>query len=455
MKYHIVPYGCQMNRSDTERVKTILNSMGYTESGDESADDVLIKGIAACSVRQKAIDRVYGKIHKWNKEKNEKPLITFITGCMLPADKANFLKMFDLVFPIEQLPQLPDMIRQYGVPIPALRELGVESMRFYSNSEAENSFIEDFWQLKPQYSSRIEAYVPIQNGCDKFCSFCAVPYTRGREVSRASGDILAEVEGLVNQNFKAITLLGQNVNSYGRDKPGRELSFAQLMREVGEIGRRSGKPFWTYFTSPHPRDISRELLEVMSSYPVLADWVHLPLQSGDDEVLRRMNRNHSMARYRGAVEDIRRILPRATLFTDIIAGFSGESEDQFEKTVQAMREFQFDMAYIAQYSPRPGARSARWEDDVSRQEKERRYRILSEALIQCAEPKRQAQVGTLVRVLLTGADRRSGYLSGYTEGRIPIRLKAGSAAIGEFIQVRISSVRPLSMEGEVPGGTEN
>ncbi len=452
MKYYIMPFGCQMNRSDSERIQTVLNGMGYSESDDENHPDVVIKGIVACSVRQKAIDRVYGRIRNWNASKTEKPVLTFISGCMLPADREKFLKMFDLVFPIDQLPGLPDMIRQYGVPSPGSLQVsyGAPESGTPGREEARER-IENFWKLKPSYSSKIEAFVPIQNGCDKFCTYCAVPYTRGREVSRPSADILQEVRSLVEDGCKSITLLGQNVNSYGLDKKGEELSFPELMREVGKIGQENGKEFWTYFTSPHPRDINIELLEVMAEYPVLAKWIHLPLQSGDDEVLKNMNRNHSMDRYRSVVQDIRRILPAATLFTDIIVGFNGETAEQFEHTADAMREFEYDMAYIARYSPRPGAKSAEWEDDVSHEEKDRRFRRLGALLQEIAAPLNHRRLGTVQRVLITGEDRK-GFLSGYTQGRIPVRLTGTSgegALIGDFTDAEIISTRPLSVEGRV------
>ena len=478
MKYYIQPFGCQMNRSDAERLETVLEGMGYWPAEDENDPEVAIKGIIACSVRQKAIDRVYGRIRNWNRQKAERPCITFITGCVLEADREKFLKMFDLIFPIDQLPRFPDMIRQYGVAVPgsvpgspaeAAAEaeygsdttgrpaaipftIGAPSVNQPGRSEATRR-IEEFWKLKPHYSSSVEAYVPIQNGCDKFCTFCAVPYTRGREVSRPSKDILDEVKFLIDNGCRAITLLGQNVNSYGLDKKGEELSFPELMRAIGEMGRESGREFWTYFTSPHPRDINTELLEVMAEYDVLANWVHLPLQSGDDKVLLKMNRNHSMDRYRRVVGDIRRILPDAGLFTDIIVGFTGETEAQFDATADAMREFRYHMAYIAQYSPRPGATSARWDDDVPKEEKERRFRVLSDLMQKIAAPFNEARVGQVLRVLVTSEDRRQGFLSGYTEERIPVRLEARGAVVGEFADVEITGARPLSIEGRVAGSS--
>ena len=498
MKYHIIPFGCQMNRSDTERIRTVLDSMGYVETPLDDESGTVIKGIVSCSVRQKAIDRVYGKIRKWNAAKTDAPLITFVSGCVLPADREKFLKLFDLVFPIEELHALPDMIRQYGVPTPesfapsaspgqlplppafaapgsgarpasgaALKItpktktktpsgagpniltglLEAKQLQDPAKRSEAHRRIESFWQVKPRYTSRVEAYIPIQNGCDKFCTFCAVPYTRGREVSRPSESILEEVRSLIGSGCRSITLLGQNVNSYGQDRPDKEISFPELMRRIGSIGRESGADFWTYFTSPHPRDFTTELLEVIAAHPVLADWIHLPLQSGDDKVLLRMNRNHTMERYRSVVCRIRRILPEAALFTDIIVGFTGETETQFQATAAAMREFRYDMAYIAQYSPRPGARSARWADDISRDEKQRRFQVLSDLLLETAAPANQARIGRVVRVLVTSEGRKPGFLTAHTEGRIPVRIQGHRGLIGQFVDIQVTGARPLSIEG--------
>ncbi len=462
-----MPLGCQMNRSDAERIQTVLNGMGLEAATDSDNDDIVIKGIVACSVRQKAIDRVYGKIRLWNESKNETNLITFLTGCVLPADRKKFLKLFDLVFTIDQLPILPELIRQYGLSTPMginndfFRRDGEQEARIHADGTGGREYpqldassitrqsMEKHWHVKPSYSSLVEAYIPIQNGCDKFCSFCAVPYTRGREISRSSNDILTEVGKLVASGYKSIILLGQNVNSYGLDRKGAELTFPQLLGEIGEIGRRNRDDFWVYFTSPHPRDVSKELLEAMAAYPVLADWLHLPLQSGSDEILRRMNRNYTMEHYRKVVKALRDILPDAALFTDIIVGFSGESDEQFQESVQAMEEFRFDMAYIARYSPRPGSRSARWEDDVSGKEKERRYRILSELLLARMAPINAARVGQVIRVLVTSRNPRTGYLTGHSEGRIPVRLNADDRTIGTFVDLKVTSARPLSIEGEL------
>jgi tRNA-2-methylthio-N6-dimethylallyladenosine synthase len=416
--------------------------MGYEMT--EVEEDASLIGVVACSVRQKAIDKVYSKIQKWNQWKNERPLVTFVSGCILPADEEKFLKLFDLVFRMNELPELPDMLHQSGVATEF-------STRHPLNDLHREDERTDFWQVDPVYSSSFEAFVPIQNGCDKFCSFCAVPYTRGREVSRASADILAEVQKLIDKDVKAITLLGQNVNSYGLDKKGGELPFAELLRAVGELGKKSGKAFWVYFTSPHPRDMTRDVIEAIADYDCLAKQIHLPVQSGDEKLLRRMNRNHSIEDYLNIVGDIRELLPTATLFTDIIVGFSGETDEQLENTAELMLQVQFNMAYIAKYSPRVGARSSRWEDDITPQQKSERLARLSEILKRTSLAHNAAMVGKTFKVLVERTDpRKEGALQARTEGKLPVRiLEAPEELVGTFQTVEITSAAELSLTGRL------
>ena len=444
MKCCLVTLGCQMNQSDSERIRSVIEGMGYTLTSLEEEADLI--GVVACSVRQKAIDKVYSKIQKWNQWKNDRPLVTFVSGCILPTDEVKFLKLFDLVFRMNELPDLPIALQQCGVTTEF-------SSRHLLDPLERKDERTDFWQVDPTYSSDFEAFVPIQNGCDKFCSFCAVPYTRGREVSRASSDILIEVQKLVERGVKSITLLGQNVNSYGLDKKGEELSFAQLLEKVGEIGKHTGKEFWVYFTSPHPRDMTRDVIETIAQYDCLAKQIHLPVQSGDEKMLRRMNRNHSIEAYRQIVSDIRELLPTATIFTDIIVGFSGETEEQLDASAQLMEEVGFNMAYIAKYSPRVGARAARWEDDVSPQQKSERLAKLSDILKCTSLAHNERMVGRTFRVLVERTDKRMvGALAARTEGKLPVRiLDAGEELIGTFQNVEITSTAALSLAGRLVG----
>jgi len=441
MKYHLITLGCQMNIADSERVSSVLEGMGYEKTDNE--EDASLLGILACSVRQKPIDKVYNKIAQWNKWKNKRNLITFVSGCLLPADKEKFLKTFDLIFQMSELPQFPDMIREYGVVTPAGLKTPAVVM-------PKNEHIAAMWHIKPKYQSTYEAFVPIQNGCDKFCTFCAVPYTRGREVSRPSDEILEEVRNLVNQGYKSITLLGQNVNSYGLDKKGEEITFAGLLRSIGDFGRTSEHEFWVYFTSPHPQDMNREVIEVIATYDCLAKQIHLPMQSGDEKVLIKMNRRHSMDKYRHIVADIRELIPQATLFTDIIVGFTGEGEAEFQHTIDAMEEFKFNMAYIAMYSPRPGAASFRWEDEVSQDDKKERLHRLSEILKITSHAYNESKLGKTVRLLVNGTDRKTGFSTGLTEGKVIVRLdRRDDSLMGKIVNVRITSASSLSMSGEV------
>lgn len=435
MKYYLVSLGCQMNTSDAERVSSVLETLGFAPTDSEEEANIL--GLVACSVRQRATDRAFAKIRKWNSWKNSRNVLTFITGCVLPADQQRFLDLFDFFFTIDELPRLPGMIRQYGVVTPA--GISAEILPDISGG---------FWNIEPTYESSFEAYVPIQNGCDKFCSFCAVPYTRGREVSRPSDEILDEIKSLIDRQYKSITLLGQNVNSYGKDKGSGECRFSELLSQIGELTNRQG--IWIYFTSPHPSDMTPDVLQVIANYPSIAKQIHLPLQSGDDDVLALMNRKYTLEQYREIINEIKQEIPGATLFTDIIVGFPGETEQQFERTREALLEFQFNMAYVAMYSPRRGARSERLNDDVPFKVKKNRLHELSKELKNISLRHNRNLLGTTARVLVTGDDRKEGFLAARTEGRTIVRFPSTNRRqIGTFADITVTAASEMSIEGEI------
>ncbi|WP_430935394.1 tRNA (N6-isopentenyl adenosine(37)-C2)-methylthiotransferase MiaB [Saccharicrinis sp. 156] len=439
MKYFLMTLGCQMNMSDSERVASVLDAAGCEKV--ETEEEANFIGILACSVRQKAIDKVYSRIAKWNKWKNKKNLVTFISGCMLPDDKERFLKLFDLVFTMPELPQLPRMLGEYGIANP---------LSLIAEPQSAVDEIKLFWKVKPKYDSNFEAFVPIQNGCNKFCTYCAVPYTRGREISRPSEEILEEVRILAEKGYKTITLLGQNVNSYGLDKNGDEIGFPELLEKVGQMGEEIDDEFWVYFTSPHPRDMTTDIFHTIAKYDCLGKQIHFPLQSGDEKVLIKMNRKHSLAKYRESMVALREILPQATVFTDIIVGFTDESEVQFENTRKVMEEFKYNMAYIAMYSPRPGAASYRWEDNIPLEEKKRRYAVLSEELSKHTFEYNKSLIGKTVKVLVREHDRKAGYLSGHTEGKLVIRFESNDESlIGQIIELKVTAAARFSLEGEL------
>lgn len=468
MKYHLVVLGCQMNLSDAERVKAVIEQMGFTYTDNEN--DAQLLGIIACSVRQKPIDKVYSRIYKWNKQKDTNNVITFLSGCVLPDDRVKFLKLFDFVFEMSELNDLPNMLKTYGIVTPhsVNSNIDIDNNIVLSNTIKktykpniqllkvnnknifpQNTHISDLWNVKPSYTSNFEAYVPIQNGCNKFCSYCAVPYTRGREVSRPSAKIIDEVVKLMQNGYKSITLLGQNVNSYGLDNT-NEINFAQLLDKIGQKANELGNPAWVYFTSPHPHDMTRDVIESIATHKVLAKQIHLPIQSGDNDVLQRMNRKYDVDKYRQSISYIKELIPQATIFTDIIVGFTGETEDQFLNTVKIFDEFKYNMAYIAMYSPRPGAKSYEWPDDIAKDIKKERLQRLSDKLESVSLVYNNSLIGKQMTVLVRGIERKTGFLTGHNEGKIVTRiLSYDSSLIGKFINVKITEVASLSITGEI------
>ena len=458
-----------MNISDSERVRSVIEQMGFTHTDKEEEAHLL--GILSCSVRQKPIDKVYSRIHKWNKLKSKKNLLTFVSGCVLPDDSEKFLKLFDFVFPMSELNDFPKMLKEYGVASPLSLQTDdpeLQQDNYFEQKPTQSSFkpvkiavksnksvlptnkdIFELWHVKPNYQSEFEAYVPIQNGCDKFCSYCAVPYTRGREVSRPSGEIIEEIVRLMKRGYKSITLLGQNVNSYGLDRED-EISFAQLLDSIGIEGEKLNNPTWVYFTSPHPRDMSRDVIEAIAKYTTLAKQIHLPLQSGSDAVLVKMNRKHNVDTYRESIKYIEELIPQATLFTDIIVGFTGETDEQFQSTIDSFDEFKFNMAYIAMYSPRPGAQSFRWEDDIAKETKKERLRLLSDKLESISMPYNNNLIGDEMTILVRNTERKTGYLSGHNEGKIVTRiLSKDKNLIGTFVKVKITDAAGFSITGKI------
>ncbi|HLD21676.1 MAG TPA: tRNA (N6-isopentenyl adenosine(37)-C2)-methylthiotransferase MiaB [Patescibacteria group bacterium] len=414
MKYFLLPLGCATNKADAERIAAVLESIGYEKANSE--EEANLVGIVACSIRQSAIDRVYGKVHKWNKRKNTEHLITFVSGCILPTDEKKFLKTFDIVLKIDQIYTLPSLLKEYGTALP-----------------------QSFWEIAPKRTSTFTALVPIQNGCNKFCTYCAVPYTRGKEVSRPSSEILAEIKQLIDAGYKQMTLLGQNVNSYGLDKPKNEISFAELLRCIGEMGDASDRRLWVHYTSPHPQDMTEEVLDVQAQYNSLAKYLNLPLQSGNNDVLKKMNRRYTREKYMQLLDAAHAKMPGLTVSTDIIVGFCGETEEQFQDTVTAMQRGKYDLAFIAQYSPRPGAMAERrFEDSVPKSIKKEREKRLTEILKETALQNNKKIVGTTIPVLVETHSRKSGKMLGRTEGLKSIEFVGNSSTIGNFVQITIT-----------------
>ncbi len=462
MKYYILPFGCQMNRSDSERIRGVLEGMGYEPSGDENDPDVVVKGIVACSVRQKAIDRVYGRIRNWNREKSLRPVLTFVTGCILEADKAKFLKLFDLVFSIDCLPELPDMIRQYGVPLPGSVPGGshagsAESGAEGGSPERKTALLErmqPFWDLKPRYTSAVEAYIPIQNGCNKFCSFCAVPYTRGREVSRSSDDILKELEALVESGCKSITLLGQNVNSYGGKRAA--VTFPELLRRVSQVDGIER----IRFATSHPKDLSQDLIQTIAEADKVCNHLHLPVQSGANRILKKMNRGYTRETYLSRINALKAACPQIALSTDMIVGFPSETHEDFMDTMALLDEVEFDSIFAFAYSARFSAPAAKFPDQVDETVKMERLNTLLAHQEIYTERKNKATEGKILQVLVEGESPkpRAGFAAAYpdmkqmfgrSESNKIVHFPSDQAKIGDLINIRIDNAYPHSLWGEV------
>jgi tRNA-2-methylthio-N6-dimethylallyladenosine synthase len=419
MKYYIWALGCQMNTSDAERIASTLKSIGYKAATCEKDADLIV--VVSCSVRQSAIDRIHGKIRNWNQRKKKEPLITVLTGCILDQDRIAFEKVFDFVFDIKNLDQLPAIIQ--------------------GKTDLSDKELKDYFKINPNYSSPFQAFIPIMTGCNNFCSYCAVPYTRGREKSRPHLQIIDEIKNLITLGYKEITLLGQNVNSYGKDN-NNEISFPKL---IEEINRLEGD-FWLRFVTSHPKDLSDELINLFAQKNKLTDYLHLPLQAGNNEILKKMNRKYTVEHYKELVKKVITINPSIALSTDIIVGFPGETTEQFEDTKKAMQEIKYDMAYIAQYSPRSGTAAAKFLDDISKDEKKKREAQLTQILKETALEKNKKYLGKKVKILVES--KKKDLYFGRTSSYKLVAIKSNKNLIGQFVDLKITGFNAWALEAE-------
>jgi tRNA-2-methylthio-N6-dimethylallyladenosine synthase len=419
-KYWLITYGCQMNRSDSERIATVLESSSYQPAMNEDGADLIV--VNACSVRQSAIDRIWGQTQKFKKLKiKNNGIKTVLTGCILKKDRNKFNKVFDLIFNIRDLQKLPQLLSKSGI-----YDLKVSN----------------YLKITPKYQFSFSAFLPIMTGCNNFCTFCVVPYTRGREISRSAKEILCEVENLAKRDYTEIWLLGQNVNSYRYG----EINFSKLLRMVNNIPGN----FWIRFMSSHPKDFSSELIETMVNCEKVTEYLNLPIQSGDDEILKKMNRPYNIGQYKETIRKIREGVPNISLSTDVIVGFPGEMENNFQNTVRLFREIKFDMAYIAQFSPRPGTAAFELKDSVSHQEKERRWRILTDTLRETALEKNKNYLGKEIEVLVE--KDKNGCLLGKTKNYKTVKFRGDSNLVGQFTKVQITQALPWGLKGESKNG---
>ncbi len=419
MKYHVIVYGCQMNISDAERVSAVLEGLNYKRTPEMNEADLIV--VVMCSVRQSAVDRVVGLIEKFKKIRKLNPgLKTVLTGCVLKKGRKILIEGFDHVIDIKDIKNLPKIIGE---------------------DHEKNSG--DYLDITPKYSSKFSANVPIMTGCNNFCAYCVVPYIRGREISRPAKEIISEIKNLVKKNYKEIWLLGQNVNSYKDPSTGsgQAIKFPELLKMVSKIPGN----FWIRFTSPHPKDFTEELIEVMGMGGKITPYLNLPVQAGDDEVLRRMNRPYTVAQYKSSIKKIKREIPDMCISTDIIVGFPGETKKQFENSKKLFEDTKFDMAYISEYSPRPGTASSKMEDNVPHQEKTKRKYELNEILKKTALENNKKYIGKTVEALITGQKNKTAWV-GKTKEYKTIYIESPKNLMGKFIKAEVIGATPWGLK---------
>ena len=433
----IQTYGCQMNQYDSERIAQVMGRSDYVQTDRIDAADLIL--LNTCSVRDKAEQKVYSALGSWKEFKNYRDgVIIGVGGCVAQQEGEKLLKRvphLDLVFGTHNIHKLPDLIEQ----VEASRARPVETT-FYRDP----AYMEDA-DGRTKVSG-VKAFVTIMQGCNKVCSFCIVPHVRGREVSRPSGKIIAEVEALVGQGIKEVMLLGQNVNSYGKLSAG-ELSFGELLQHVDAIDGIER----IRFTTSHPQDLSPALIEAYATCAHLCEHLHLPVQSGSDTVLARMRRGYTRQEYLARIARLRERRPEIALSSDIIVGFPGETDAEFEATIELLELVEYDEIYAFTYSPRPQTVSAKiYDDDVPEDVKKARLKRVQTLQHEISLAKNRRRIGELDEILVDGpAKMKNGQMMGRTRTNRIVNVSAPESLAGHIVAVRIASATANSLIGEI------
>ncbi len=417
MKYYLWSIGCQMNDADSARAAEALEQMGFERVEDPLKADVLL--LNTCVVRQSAEDKVRGHLASLRAVKRRRPdAFLAVMGCFV--DDAQLLH--------QQYPYVDIFLRPSDV------EGFIKAVR-------ERLALGDRW-VRPPLPAPVSAYVPIVYGCDHFCTYCIVRLRRGKQRSRPPEEIIAEVEDLVKRGAREITLLGQNVDSYGRDLPGKP-DLADLLEAIHPI-----KGLWRIrFLTSHPADMSQKLIEAVASLPKVCEHLEIPVQSGDDVILKRMVRGYTVAQYKELVRRIRETIPGVSLATDVIVGFPGETEEQFMNTYRLLEEIRFDVVHVAAYSPRPGTAASRLKDDVPPEEKKRRLKLVEELQEKISSEINAGLLGKEVEILVEG--RRKGRWFGRTRTNKLVFFEDPENWQGQMVIVKVEEAGPWSLRGRL------
>ena len=433
---HIMTYGCQQNEADSERLRGYLERMGYGFT--DSAEEARIIVINTCAIREHAEQRVLGNVGALVHLKRKNPdLLICLCGCMMQEPtrveeiKKSYLHV-DLVFGTHALWQFPEMLH---------KRMNQRKRVFYSPDEA-GSIAEGIPMVR---QDALKGWVSIMYGCNNFCSYCIVPYVRGRERSRKPEIILEEVRALVEQGYKDITLLGQNVNSYGKDLE-EPMDFSDLLEAVNAIPGE----FLIRFMTSHPKDATQKLFETMAKCEKVAPVIHLPFQAGNDRILKVMNRRHTREEYLAKVANLKALIPDIVLTSDVIVGFPGETIEEFEDTLKVLEEVRYDALFTFIYSPRVGTPAASMPDPMSREDKLANFNRLTALQDKISEEKHAEYVGKTVRCLIDGVcDDGKFDLTARTPGNRLVRLTGDKSAVGQFREVKITDSNKWSLFGEL------
>ena len=432
-KYFLKTYGCQMNVHDSELIRNLLEGIGFISTDRIEGADLVI--LNTCAIRENAQDKVFGFLGrcKHEKETNNPNMIVAICGCMAQEPSVceeimNKHKYINLVFGTHNIHELPNLL--------------MEKMN-KTNFEVESKEGDVYENLEYTRDSKYQAWVNIMYGCDKFCTYCIVPYTRGKQRSRKSERILEEIQKLKDAGYKEVTLLGQNVNAYGKDLEG-EITFATLLEKVSKIGIERIR-----FVTSHPWDFTDDMIDVIAKYDNIMPYIHLPLQSGSSKILKLMGRRYTKEEYLSLYKKIRERVPGVAITTDIIVGFPSETDENFQDTLDVVNECKFDSAYTFIFSPREGTPATKLKDETTLKEKEERLATLNELINKYSLESNKKYEGKVVKVLVTDVSEKGpDKVCGYTETMKLVNIKGDKKLIGQIVDVKITEAKSFSLNGE-------